>query len=139
MGQGVIKSRTSTQIVVTENMTGTGAGNYTVKVKNSDGQLSNGVTLTITAASPVISYISPSSAAASSFDLTIYGSNFDSGAVDQIYTPTGAFMGQGVIKSRTGTQIVVTENMTGTGTGNYTVKVKNSTGQLSNGVTLTIH
>ncbi len=87
---------------------------------------------------PTITSITPSSAIAGTFDLTINGSNFDAGAVDQVYTPTGAFMGQGIIKSRTSSQIVVTESMGGTGTGNYTVKVKNSNGQESNGMTLTI-
>lgn len=102
----------------------------------------SGATLTITTptpAAPTISSISPSSVTASTFTLTINGSNFDSGAVDQVYNPSGTFIGQGTIVSRSSTQIVVTEAMGGTGAGNYTVKVKNSNGQLSNGATLNIH
>jgi len=87
---------------------------------------------------PIITSISPTSTGAGTFELTINGSNFDSGAVDQVYTPTGAFMGQGAIKSRTNTQIVVVEYMNGVGLGDYIVKVKNSDGWLSNGVPLTI-
>jgi|GEM_PF-5324224 len=88
---------------------------------------------------PVISSISPSSRAypAGTFDLTIYGSNFDY-AVDMIYTPSGPYMGSGVIKSRSATQLVVTEAMADTGPGTYSVRVKNSDGQLSNSVSLVI-
>ena len=90
------------------------------------------------AAAPTSTSINPSSSGAGTFELTINGSNFDSGAVDQVYTPTGAFMGQGAVKSRSATQIVVVEYMNGAGPGNYIVNVKNSDGQESNGVTLTI-
>jgi len=143
MGSGPrIKSLTATQIVVTEAMGNTPAGTYTVKVQNSDGQLSNGAAFVVTAAPqpPVISSISPTSRPypAGTFDLTINGSNFDSGAVDMVYTPSNSYMGSGVIKSRSATQIVVTESMGNTAPGTYTVKVKNSDGQISNGMTLVV-
>jgi hypothetical protein len=91
------------------------------------------------AAPPSITSLNPSSVSGSRFTLTITGSGFDpSGAVDQFYKPDGSFLGQGVIQSRTSSRIVVTEQMAGAAPGNYTVKVKNPDGQLSNGMTLTL-
>ena len=141
--EGRLVSRSSTQLVVDEQMTGVGVGSYTVKVKNSDGQLSSGVTLTISAptAPPTITSISPSSATAGNFRLTINGSGFDSGAIDQIIFPNG-FVGSaaaaGRLVSRSSTQLLVDEQMAGVGAGTYTVKVKNADGQLSNGVALSV-
>ena len=141
VGQGTVQSRTSSEIVVQELMTGATPGAYIVKVKNLDGQISNGVTLTIESASeaPTINSITPTQTTADTFTLTITGSNFDSGAVDQIYWEAdGHFVGQGTVQSRTSSEIVVQELMTGATPGAYIVKVKNLDGQISNGVTLTI-
>ncbi|MCD4760536.1 hypothetical protein K8R42_01425, partial [bacterium] len=49
VGQGTILSQTNTKIVVRQFMSGT-EGVYVVKVKNADGQLSNGMDLTINSA-----------------------------------------------------------------------------------------
>jgi len=139
VGQGTVLSRTSTRIVVRQYMTGTEPGVYTIKVKNTDGQLSNGVDLTITAPAPQITSISPTQSVAGTFDLTINGNNFDTGAIDQIYWKAdGHYVGQGTVLSRTSTRIVVRQYMTGTEPGVYTIKVKNTDGQLSNGMDLTI-
>jgi hypothetical protein len=140
VGNGTILSRTATQIVVHEAMSTATLGTYAVKVKNSDGQLSNGLPLTLTQTqtpAPTIVSISPSSVAPSIFDLTINGSNFDNGAIDQVFFGSN-FVGNGTILSRSATQIRVRESMTTAALGNYTVKVKNSDGQLSNGVGLAI-
>jgi subtilisin family serine protease len=94
-----------------------------------------------TAPAPHIEQIAPSSVVGSVFDLTINGTGFDPvGAVDQVYLPDGTLMGQGVIKSRSATQIVVTQHMAGAAPllQPYIVKVRNSDGQLSNGVPLTL-
>lgn len=94
---------------------------------------------------PVITSISPKSIAGSTFDLTITGTDFDSTstrAYDQIYRPDGTtLVGQGVIKSQSATQIVVTESMAGAPpfVEPYIVKVKNPDGQLSNGAELTLY
>ncbi|MCD4710220.1 MAG: hypothetical protein K8R52_05190 [Bacteroidales bacterium] len=86
-----------------------------------------------------ISSINPTQIGAGIFDLTINGSNFDSGAVDQIFwKATGAFVGQGTILSRSSTRLVVREFMEGTNPGTYVVKVKNSDGQISSGIDLEI-
>jgi len=91
------------------------------------------------AVAPKISSITPTQTTAGTFTLTITGSNFDSGAVDQIYWKADShFVGQGTVQSRTSSKIVVKQLMTGTTPGAYIVKVKNSNGQISNGVTLTI-
>ncbi|MBI5192265.1 MAG: PD40 domain-containing protein [Nitrospirae bacterium] len=87
---------------------------------------------------PNITSINPSLIGTGTFNLTIDGVNFDSGAVEQVYNTDGTFMGHGAIKSRTASQIVVVEYMNGVTPGDYTVYVKNSDGQWSNGVTLTI-
>ncbi|MFA0821873.1 MAG: putative Ig domain-containing protein [Methanomethylovorans sp.] len=147
VGQGTIKSRSSTKIVVTEKMTGTTPGVYVVKVRNnpSDSNTeSNGKDITITAPAvpkPEITSITPTQTVAGTFDLTINGKNFDSKtAVDQIYF-NGKYVGQGTIKSRSSTRIVVTEKMTGTTPGVYVVKVRNNPSDSnteSNGKDLTI-
>ena len=141
VGQGTILSQTNTEIVVRQFMEGT-EGVYVVKVKNADGQLSNGVDLTITApttSAPQITSITPTQITASTFDLTITGNNFDTSAVDQIFWKfDGHFVGQGTILSQTNTKIVVRQFMSGT-EGVYVVKVKNADGQLSNGMDLTIN
>src|SRR6185295_3271067 len=112
-----------------EFMTGASPGNYTVKVKNSNGVLSNGLTLTVNSP-PVINSISPTSVSPSTFDLTFNGSNFNSTAFEQVFFGS-QLVGSGTVLSRTGTQIVVREFMTGASPGNYTVKMKNADGQLS--------
>ena len=91
------------------------------------------------AAAPTITSISPTQTTAGTFTLTITGSGFDSGAVDQIYWKAdGHFVGKGTVQSRTSSKIVITESMSGATPGAYVVKVKNSNGQISNGMTLTI-
>ena len=91
----------------------------------------------MTSPTPQISSISPTSVVASTFDLTINGTGFDNGAIDQVFLGS-TFIGNGTILSRTSTRIVVREFMTGADAGNYTVKVRNSDQQLSNGVTLNV-
>jgi murein DD-endopeptidase MepM/ murein hydrolase activator NlpD len=140
VGNGTIISRSSTQIVVQESMSTATLGTYTVKVKNSDGQLSNGMPLVLTqtqSTAPSITQITPASVAPSVFDLTINGNNFDGGAIDQIFFGS-SFVGNGAILSRSSTQIRVRESMSTAGLGTYTVKIKNSDGRLSNGVGLTL-
>ncbi|MEW6209520.1 MAG: IPT/TIG domain-containing protein [Acidobacteriota bacterium] len=139
---GRLISRSPTQLVVGEVMDGVGAGSYRVRVRNSDGQRSNEVTLTVTSPGPQISSINPTSIEGKTFTLTINGSGFDpNGAIDEIVFPNG-FVGSGTanggLVSRSSTQIVVTERMAGAAPGNYTVKVKNPDGQRSNGVILTL-
>ena len=91
-----------------------------------------------TSVTPQISFINPSSVGASNFSLTINGSGFDSGVIDQIFLGS-TLIGNGSITGRTGsTQIVVTESMANATPGAYTVRVKNSDGTLSNGATLTL-
>lgn len=93
----------------------------------------------VVAVNPYISKITPSTKTAGTFDLTIEGTNFDSGTVDQIYWGgDGHYVGSGVVQSRTSTKIVVREYMSGATRGNYIVKVKSSDGLISNGKTLTI-
>jgi hypothetical protein len=89
---------------------------------------------------PQISSITPNQTAAGTFDLTINGNYFDSsGAVDQIYWKADQhFVGNGTIKTRSATQIVVTESMANATPGAYVIKVKNSDGNISNGADLTI-
>lgn len=235
MGQGTIISRSSTQIAVTEAMAGAApfAQPYTVKVKNPDGQLSNGIGLTlydqvsvspgsgnagtvfsytgqgftgsfgvtshlkrpdgtefstkqiatnasgkfsdiidstgfaagtydvwaidnntgvssthvtfsvsVLVCTPTLSSISPTSIIGSTFTLTANGSCFDSsGAVLQVYQPSGSFMGNGAVISRSTTQIVTTQSMAGAApfAQPYTIKALNPNGQQSNGMGLTLY
>src|SRR5207247_5369046 len=83
-------------------------------------------------AGPTISSISPQSVPASTFDLTINGSNFDSGAVDQVYNPSGAFIGQGTILSPADHPTELQPPMNLICPRNHAKKNKNSHDQLSN-------
>jgi len=91
---------------------------------------------------PQIASISPPQVQAGQFTLTINGSNFDSGAIDQVYNPSGQLIGSGAqsggLVSRSSNQIVVRENLTGAPAGTYTVKVKNSDGKLSNPINIVV-
>ena len=112
----------------------------TLKIANPDGQsATTSFTVNIgTQQGPTITSINPTSAPASNFTLTINGTGFDGGAIEQIYY-AGALVGNGAIQTRTAGQIVVTEAMATATPGAYSVKVKNSDGTLSNGVGLTIN
>jgi hypothetical protein len=99
-----------------------------------------GVSPTVT--NPNIASVSPTQVQAGQFTLTINGSNFDSGAIDQFYTPSGQLMGSGAqsggLVSRSSNQIVVRENLTGAPAGTYTVRVKNSDGKLSGPINILV-
>jgi len=99
-------------------------------------------TTTAPVSGPSISSISPTNVQAGQFTLTINGSNFDTGAIDEFYTPSGQRMGSGVqsggLVSRSSTQIVVRENLTGAPAGTYSIKVKNSDGKMSNSINIVV-
>ena len=133
VGAGVIQSRSGTEIIVRQMTTGAQPGTYQVRVLNGNGQLSAPVNFEITAPSagvPLITSVSPASVPASTFTMTITGQNFDSGAVDRIYFQD-VLVGAGVIQSRSATEIVVRQMMTGAQPGTYQVRVLNGNGQLS--------
>jgi PhoPQ-activated pathogenicity-related protein len=119
---------------------GTQTSTQVIKIINPDSQSATiSFTAQGTTADPTITSIKPTQSAATTFDLEINGTNFDSGAVDQVYWKAdGHFVGQGTIISRTGTRIVSRQSMTGTAPGTYVVKVRNSNGTLSNGADLSI-
>jgi hypothetical protein len=88
---------------------------------------------------PVITSVSPLSTQAGTFNLTINGSGFDPGAIDQIYwAADGHFVGHGKVLSRSATQLVVQEAMTGASPGAYIAKVLNADRLLSTGVSFTV-
>ena len=122
---------------------GLGKGTHQIflTVKDDDGlESSVGGTVVVTEGppeGPKIDYINPTQIIAGTFDLEVYGENFDNGAVDQVYwAEDGHFVGQGKVLSRSITKLVVREYMAGAEGGKYIVKVKNSDGRLSNGVSL---
>jgi hypothetical protein len=120
----------SSRIVVTLTLS---SGKYLIKVRNPDGQTSNPKGLSVFAPSvpPQINDVQPRSVKPGVFDLTITGSNFDSGAVDEVYyAPDGRFVTSGQVLERSSTRIVVRENITQVGT--YFIKIKNSNGLRSN-------
>ncbi|MEM4204642.1 MAG: BACON domain-containing carbohydrate-binding protein, partial [Candidatus Methanomethylicaceae archaeon] len=116
-------------------------GTYQVwTVDVSSGRQSNTVQEIVTATpscNPRIDSISPTRVANGTFTMTINGANFDLGAIDQVYQ-NGNFIGSGAqgcaLISRNSTQLVVRQCMNGIQPGTYEVKVRNSNGQLSNGV-----
>lgn len=133
---GTVKSRTNSKIIITISLKDSGV--YDVKVKNSNGKISNVKTLTIKAPvslTPKIESINPSTITAGTFDLTVKGSNFDSQPIVQIFQ-NGKLVATGTIKSRSSTRIVVTESLKNSGV--YRVMVKNKDGKTSNLKELTI-
>lgn len=87
MGSGALTSRASTRLVVHEAMEGAAPGTYTVKVRNGNGQLSNGVTLTLRAEVS----LSPTTGSAGT-TLTLTGRGFSGrhGATTRIRRPDGS-------------------------------------------------
>jgi len=85
--------------------------------------------------SPYINSISPTTQTAGTFDLSITGNNFDSGAIVQIFQ-NGKLVPAGTIKSRMSSKIVVAQTLKTPGT--YRVMVKNRNGKTSNYKELTI-
>jgi hypothetical protein len=74
----------------------------------------------------------------SAFTLTVNGSNFDTGAIVEIYyKPEGRFVGAGAVESRSASRLVTAQQIGGAGT--YWVVVRNSTGLRSNGVLLRVN
>jgi hypothetical protein len=88
---------------------------------------------------PVLSSVSPASVVGSTFTLTAAGTGFDaSGAVVEVYSPSGVLLGTGVVTSRSATQLVTSQAMAGAAPGTYAVKVRNPDGGISQGVVLTL-
>ena len=143
MPNGVLTTKTSSTIVGPVTLYNTGS--FTVTVQNgSGGATSNGVGLTVNAASPSISSISPSPnppIAGQQFTLTINGSNFDPSSAQILITGTlctPCTVPNGVLTTKTASTIVgpVTLN----NSGSFTVTVQNgSGGATSNGVGLTVN
>jgi pimeloyl-ACP methyl ester carboxylesterase len=140
---GVLTIKTSNQLVgpVTINTT----GSFTVQVQNGSGTtLSNGATLTVNAAAPSISNISPTTVPAGTFSLTINGSNFNTSNAQIVVTgpncptTTSCVVPNGVLTTKTSNQLVgpVTINTPGS----FTIQVQNGSGTtLSNGASLTVN
>lgn len=131
-------STSSTLAVATDNETP--VGTFTITIRGTSYGLVRSTTASLTVnqkPAPTITSISPASAQASDVTLTIEGSNFDAGTIDQIYFGS-TLVGSGDIQLRSTERIVVVEHMSSATPGTYTVKVKNSAGQLSDGVSWTI-
>ena len=92
--------------------------------------------------SPKIISISPSTATPSQIILTINGTKFDDTCIDEIYNESHQMVYSGInnggLNSRNDNQLVIKENLASLSLGNYTVYVKNSKGQKSNGVIFSI-
>lgn len=95
---------------------------------------------------PKISSIYPTSTIPKTFDLTIYGSDFDDGIIEEIYWKAdGHYVGRTPIAliskcvyPCSPVKIVAREYMTGATKGTYVVRVRNSEGGLSNGKNLNL-
>jgi len=121
------------------------AGSFNIRVQNgSGGTLSNGATLTVNAASPSISNISPTTVSTGQFSLTINGSNFDPATARIVITGpncptnTSCVVPNNVLTTKNSGQLVgpVTIN----DAGSFTVQVQNGAGgALSNGASLTVN
>lgn len=136
LGQGVIQSRSSTQILVTEQMAGAAPGNYTVKVKNPDGQLSNGMTLRLLAQ---VSVAPPSGPAGTQFSYQGSGFTGNYGVTSHLRRPDGTEFPTRQIATNGSGQFSTTIDSTGFGAGTYQVwAVDNNTGISSNVVSFTV-
>ncbi len=82
--------------------------------------------LSSTQAGFTLATVTPAQIARGTFDMTLNGTGFDLTAIDQIFwKQDGHFVGNGAIKSRSTTQIVVTQSMGTAVAGTYQVSVKN--------------
>ncbi|HKH47463.1 MAG TPA: IPT/TIG domain-containing protein [Thermoanaerobaculia bacterium] len=133
----------SSQLVYQFN-NGNDAGTWTVRVNNPDGQSSGTYGFTVTGVitpAPSISSVSPSSYPASSSNqtMTIYGSNFQSGASLTFDPPTGSNIGSTASKLTfvSSSQLVYQFN-NGNDAGTWTVRVNNPDGQSSGTYSFTV-
>src|SRR5215210_5840598 len=134
----------SSQLVYQFN-NGNDAGTWTVRVNNPDGQSSGTYGFTVTGVitpAPSISSVSPSSYPASSSNqtMTIYGSNFQSGASLTFDPPTGSNIGSTASKLTfvSSSQLTYLFN-NGNDVGVWTVKVNNPDGQSSSTFSFTVY
>lgn len=70
--------------------------------------------------------------------ITLKGSGFDSGAVVEIYSASGKYIGSGILSGKPHSNQMTVKLTKGLESGKYTVKVKTSDGRFSNATTLTI-
>src|SRR5215213_392157 len=140
---GVLTSESSTRLVGP--VTITTPGTFTIQVQNGSGTtLSNGASLTVTPPTPSISSISPTTATAGTFSLTINGSNFNTSNAQIVVTgpncptTTSCVVPNGVLTTKTSAQLV--GPVTITTPGSFTIQVQNGSGTtLSNGASLTVN
>jgi uncharacterized repeat protein (TIGR03803 family) len=138
LGQGTIKSRSTAQIVVTESMAGAApfAQPYIVKVKNPDGQLSNGASLTLT---DQVSVSPGSGTAGTIFAYTGRGFTGSFNVTSHLKRPDGTeFATLQIPTSSTGTFSTTIDSL-GFAAGTYEVwAIDNSTTQSSPHVTFSV-
>lgn len=95
-----------------------------------------------TPVSPTISRVNPSRLIGQTFEMTISGSGFDSGAQDEVFKPSaqgGGKIGEGQVDRRSSTEIRTLQTMTGAAPGDYSVRVRNSDGAVSGKATFTLY
>jgi hypothetical protein len=137
LGQGQIQDRSSTGIVVFQQMAGAAPGNYTVRVKNPDGQESNARTLTLVSQVSV----SPSSGTAGT-QFSYQGSGFTGsfGVTSHLKKPDGTPFPTLQIPTNSSGQFSQSINSTGFAPGTYEVwAVDDNTGISSNTVSFTVN
>ena len=136
MGNGTVSSRTATQLVTTQSMAGAAPGSYVVKLKNPDGQRSNGVSLSLYDQVSV----SPSSGNAGTvFSYTGQGFTGSYGVTSHLKRPDGSeFSTKQIATDATGHFSDVI-NSTGFAAGTYEVwAIDNNTGIASAHVTFVV-
>jgi hypothetical protein len=124
---------------------GKDAGLWTVTVVNPDGQSSNTVSFTVTAVvtapPPSIGSVSPASYPASSSNqtMTVYGGNFQNGAVLVFDPPTGSNITSNAAKLTFVSSGQITYQFNnGNDAGEWMVTVQNPDGRYSNSVSFTV-
>jgi len=140
MGQGRVMSRSSTRLEVEEYLTGAiPRSDYSLRVRNCDGALSNAAGFAITQPAPVLHSMNPSAVPAATIEVTLNGANFDSCAREEVLINGSIVMGSGEVLNRSATQLVIRHRLTGAISGsNYSERVINCNGDRSNAVGFTI-
>lgn len=87
---------------------------------------------------PTISSISQSPAQNGAHTITLKGSGLDNGAIIEIYSASGKYIGKGILSGKPHSNQMTVKLMKGLESGKYTVKVKTQDGRFSNTTTLTI-
>lgn len=140
MGTSTFVSATQLRVNATGSLP---AGNYGVRIKHTDGKISNSLAITLTTSAPptgvpTITTTTPMSVAANTaFTLTINGTNFVNPATLEASADGGVTVSTYPLTFNSSTRVSI-QAPVGVASGTYYFRVKNPNGQVSNHTVLNV-